>query len=136
MFQYTTTPLMSGPFESDWKPVVWEKPKKPIARPAFVPSAAHAHGTASVAVASMNKEDAPMHHRVTATLSDGLTIQRARLDKRLTQQQLASALSVSLRIIRDIESMKAFPSTDLRLRLNKFLGISLSKKKPVLAVDE
>jgi DNA-binding XRE family transcriptional regulator len=55
-------------------------------------------------------------------------ITKARLDKKMTQQEIAAKINESPQLINDYESGKAIPSQQILSKLERALGIKLSRK--------
>ncbi len=58
-----------------------------------------------------------------------MTIQRARLDKKLTQKQLAGLVNEKPSVINDYESGRAIPVQATLTKLSRALGVVLKKSK-------
>ena len=57
------------------------------------------------------------------SLSLSLQIQQARLQNRITQKDLANKINVSYKIINDYESGKAIPDNNIKMKIQKALGV-------------
>jgi putative transcription factor len=120
----------------DWAPAVLHK-----ARPKGGASASASDGSA-VKVVQSRRPSVPTHAplnllKVEAaedaislpTVSHGLamSIQRARLDKKLTQKQLAALVNEKPTVINDYESGRAVPVQATLTKLSRALGVTLKK---------
>lgn len=67
------------------------------------------------------------HNTVNASLSKAIT--QARIAKKLTQKELATAINEKPQIIQEYESGKAIPNAQIINKLDRALGIHLPRKK-------
>eukprot|EP01069_Polyplicarium_translucidae_P003865 Polyplicarium_translucidae@DN242_c0_g1_i1.p3 len=83
-------------------------------------------------------EDTGDYHVDRVTLQFSKALQRARVNAKLTQAQLAAAVNEKPTVIQDYESEKAVPSGDVVQKLNRVLKTTLppSKKKQKPRPDE
>ncbi|CAG9462885.1 unnamed protein product [Pedinophyceae sp. YPF-701] len=65
------------------------------------------------------------HNRVSPTLAKA--IQQARLNKKLTQAQLAQQINETPKIIQEYEQAKAIPNPQLLSKMSRVLGTKLTK---------
>lgn len=65
----------------------------------------------------------------TVSLSNSLLIQKARLQLKMSQKDLAQKLNIDSKIIQGYESGKVVPDVKLMTKLEKILKIKLNKKK-------
>ena len=68
------------------------------------------------------------HNTVDRSLSQA--IQQARLAKKLTQKDLATAINEKPQIIQQYESGQAIPNPQILLKLDRALGIHLPRTAP------
>jgi len=139
-------PSLSG--NADWAPVVWTKtgPKGKDARSAGAVNAARragdtvetdkkiaggtnksAHGTPANAKKLDENNETFRHETVSHEFRTAL--QQARMAKKMTQAQLATAISEKGAIINEYESGKAIPNGAIISKLNRALGVRLPKAK-------
>ncbi|KAK9813173.1 hypothetical protein WJX72_010086 [[Myrmecia] bisecta] len=77
--------------------------------------------------AKLDRETEELHHdRVPTELKK--RIQAARLDKKLTQAQVAQLVNEKPQVIQEYESGKAIPNPMVLSKLSKVLGVQLSAK--------
>eukprot|EP00891_Asterochloris_glomerata_P008580 jgi/Astpho2/8580/fgenesh1_pm.00126_%23_1_t len=77
--------------------------------------------------AKLDRETEETHHeRVPSELKK--KIMQARLDKKMTQAQLAQAINEKPQIIQEYESGKAIPNPQVLGKLSRTLGVQLSAK--------
>jgi putative transcription factor len=67
------------------------------------------------------------HNTVNQTLSKAIS--QARIAKKLTQKELATAINEKPQIIQEYESGKAIPNPQILNKLDRALGIHLPRKK-------
>ena len=60
-------------------------------------------------------------------LSLSKQIQQARLTNKITQKELAQRINVSSKIINDYESGKAIPDNNVKMKIQRSLGINFKK---------
>ncbi|XP_024387563.1 multiprotein-bridging factor 1a [Physcomitrium patens] len=137
----------AGPISQDWAPVVVHK--RPVkAADARDPKAIAAAIRAGAEVQTVRKfdsgtnkktgpslnarkldeehEPAPLE-RVSSEIKH--SIQKARLDKKLTQAQLAQLINERPQVVQEYESGKAIPSQQVLAKLERALGVKLRGKK-------
>jgi|SRR3990172_707860 len=100
----------------DWTPIVLKKDEKKIIQP-------HPPGHKQYKNLDSNDPDAPKP----VGLSIGKQIQQARLNKKMTQDELAQKINVKPNIIRDYENGKAIPDKKVIQKISQILGIKISK---------
>lgn len=84
-------------------------------------------GGAGKDAAKLDRETEETHHeRVPSELKK--KIMQARLDKKMTQAQLAQAINEKPQIIQEYESGKAIPNPQVLGKLSRTLGVQLSAK--------
>nr|CAD1823746.1 unnamed protein product [Ananas comosus var. bracteatus] len=138
-----------GPFTQDWEPVVVRK-KAPTAAAKKDEKAVNAARRSGAEIETMKKSNAGTnkaassstslntrkldeetenlsHERVSTDLKKN--IMQARLDKKLTQAQLAQMINEKPQIIQEYESGKAIPNQQLISKLERVLGVKLRGKK-------
>lgn len=139
----------AGPLSQDWAPVVVHKrPAK--AADARDPKAIAAAIRAGAEVSTVRKFDAGSNkkqsggpsfnarkldeehepaalERVSSEVKHG--IQKARLDKKLTQAQLAQLINERPQVVQEYEAGKAIPSQQVLAKLERALGVKLRGKK-------
>ncbi|OAY77725.1 multiprotein-bridging factor 1b-like [Ananas comosus] len=138
-----------GPFTQDWEPVVVRK-KAPTAAAKKDEKAVNAARRSGAEIETMKKSNAGTnkaassstslntrkldeetenlsHERVSTDLKRN--IMQARLDKKLTQAQLAQMINEKPQIIQEYESGKAIPNQQLISKLERVLGVKLRGKK-------
>ena len=118
--------------------VVWKNPNAPIknnaGRVSRVVVSKHtnlnrpnASGAHSKVLKLDNSTSASKQN--TVSLSFSRALQKARLQKKLTQAQLAQAVNVTPKVIQEYESGKAVPNGNQINRINQQLGVSLPSTK-------
>tara|TARA_Y100000816_G_C26061752_1_gene557585 strand:- start:7 stop:333 length:327 start_codon:yes stop_codon:yes gene_type:complete len=103
--------IISG---QDWDPVVLNNTKK--------------SNTEKKIVIKENLEDI-IEKKNTVSLSNSLLIQKSRINKKLSQKDLAQKLNIDSKIIQNYECGKAVPEFNIMIKLEKILGVKLNKKK-------
>ncbi|KMS98291.1 hypothetical protein BVRB_4g093940 [Beta vulgaris subsp. vulgaris] len=138
-----------GPMSQDWEPVVIRKkaPNAAAKKDEKAVNAARRAGaeieTVRKAVAGTNKAASSSttlntrklddetenlaHDRVPTELKKA--IMQARMDKKLTQSQLAQLINEKPQIIQEYESGKAIPNQQIIGKLERTLGVKLRGKK-------
>ncbi|XP_055388911.1 uncharacterized protein LOC129617953 [Condylostylus longicornis] len=82
-------------------------------------------------------EDTGDYHVDRVSFDFAKALQQARLEKKMTQAQLAQQVNEKASVINDYESGKAIPNGALVSRLNKILGARLpSAKQPKKKVED
>ncbi|RZC43353.1 hypothetical protein C5167_007344 [Papaver somniferum] len=139
---------MSG-FTQDWEPVVIRKkaPTSAAKKDEKAVNAARRAGaeieTVKKSTAGTNKAassgtslntrkldeetDVLAHERVPSELKKN--IMQARLDKKMTQSQLAQLINEKPQIVQEYESGKAIPNQQIITKLERVLGVKLRGKK-------
>jgi len=74
-----------------------------------------------------DSNDVFKHETVSRELSKAIT--QARMAKKLTQAQLATAINERAQIIQEYESGKAIPNAQVLVKLDKALGVHLPRTK-------
>uniref|UniRef100_A0A0D6R854 HTH cro/C1-type domain-containing protein n=1 Tax=Araucaria cunninghamii TaxID=56994 RepID=A0A0D6R854_ARACU len=138
-----------GPISQDWEPVVIRK-KAPNAAAKKDDKAVNAARRTGAPIETIKKFNAGgnkaasssttlntrklddetevlSHERVSADLRKN--IMQARLDKKLTQAQLAQQINEKPQIIQEYESGKAIPNQQVIAKLERILGVKLRGKK-------
>ncbi|KAH7842888.1 hypothetical protein Vadar_010974 [Vaccinium darrowii] len=138
-----------GPISQDWEPVVIRK-KAPTAAARKDEKAVNAARRAGAEIETLRKANAGSnkaassgtslntrklddetenlsHDRVPTELKK--SIMQARLDKKLTQAQLAQVINEKPQIIQEYESGKAIPNQQIISKLERALGVKLRGKK-------
>ncbi|XWS44523.1 hypothetical protein CRYUN_Cryun15aG0052500 [Craigia yunnanensis] len=138
-----------GPISQDWEPVVIRKkaPNAAAKRDEKAINAARRAGadieTVKKATGGTNKAASSStslntrklddetenlaHERVTTDLKKN--IMQSRMDKKLTQSQLAQMINEKPQIIQEYESGKAIPNQQIISKLERALGVKLRGKK-------
>ncbi|KAK1662916.1 hypothetical protein QYE76_051075 [Lolium multiflorum] len=139
----------SGPVTQDWEPVVVRK-KLPNAAAKKDEKAVNAARRAGADIDISKKHNAGTnkaansgtslntkrldddtenlaHERVPSDLKKG--IMQARMDKKLTQAQLAQMINEKPQVIQEYESGKAIPNQQIIAKLERVLGTKLRGKK-------
>ncbi|KAJ4839207.1 Multiprotein-bridging factor 1b [Turnera subulata] len=140
---------MSGPISQDWEPVVIRK-KAPTAAAKKDEKVVNAARRAGAEIETLKKSNAGTnkaassstslntrklddetenlsHDRVPTELKKA--IMQARMDKKLTQSQLAQLINEKPQIIQEYESGKAIPNQQIIGKLERALGVKLRGKK-------
>lgn len=73
---------------------------------------------------ALDSEDPPVPETVSYSLK--MAIQKARMNKNLTQKQLAFAINVNSKIVNDYETGKAVPNKQILSKLSRVLGVKFS----------
>jgi putative transcription factor len=103
--------IISG---QDWEPVVLNNTKK--------------DNIEKKNIVKENVDDI-IEKKNTVSLSNSLLIQKSRINKKLSQKDLAQKLNIDSKIIQSYECGKAIPEFNIMIKLEKILGIKLNKKK-------
>eukprot|EP00270_Netrium_digitus_P009244 TRINITY_DN2805_c0_g1_i1.p1 TRINITY_DN2805_c0_g1~~TRINITY_DN2805_c0_g1_i1.p1 ORF type:complete len:140 (-),score=30.99 TRINITY_DN2805_c0_g1_i1:162-581(-) len=138
---------MAHQFVQDWEPVVVRK-KAPTAAANKDEKAVNEARRAGAAIETVKKYSAGQnkvsvttlntkkladetevlaHERVSSELKK--EIMKARLDKKLTQAQLAQMINEKAQVIQEYESGKAIPNQQVIGKLERALGVKLRGKK-------
>merc|ERR1712187_896937 len=143
--------MPSGPSlqgQHDWAPVVWNK-AGPKGTASKSPSEINAARRSGAAVETKRKYNASTNKSAHANVSNAkkldenhetfrhetvshdfkLALQQARLAKKMTQAQLATAINEKSTVINEYESGKAIPNGAIINKLNRALGVRLPKAK-------
>ncbi|KAK6917920.1 Multiprotein bridging factor 1, N-terminal [Dillenia turbinata] len=138
-----------GPLTQDWEPVVIRK-KVPNAAAKKDEKAVNAARRSGAQIETIKKSNAGTnraasssttlntrklddetenltHERVSSDLKKN--IMQARLDKKLTQAQLAQMINEKPQVIQEYESGKAIPNQQVITKLERSLGVKLRGKK-------
>ncbi|XP_042424385.1 multiprotein-bridging factor 1b-like [Zingiber officinale] len=139
----------NGPISQDWEPVVLRK-KAPTAAAKKDEKAVNAARRSGAEIETIKKFNAGSnkasssstslntrkldeetenltHERVSTELKKNLM--QARLEKKLTQAQLAQLINEKPQIIQEYESGKAIPNQQIIIKLERVLGTKLRGKK-------
>ena len=138
----------AGPLSQDWAPVVVHKrPAKaaeardPKTIAAAIRAGADVQTVRKFDAGSNKKQSSPSlntrkldeEHEAVALerVSSEVKhrIQKARLDKKLTQAQLAQLINERPQVVQEYESGKAIPSQQVLTKLERALGVKLRGKK-------
>eukprot|EP00456_Euglypha_rotunda_P019428 TRINITY_DN1719_c0_g1_i22.p1 TRINITY_DN1719_c0_g1~~TRINITY_DN1719_c0_g1_i22.p1 ORF type:complete len:144 (+),score=36.26 TRINITY_DN1719_c0_g1_i22:91-522(+) len=84
-------------------------------------------GAAVVTAGKLDDPEPADFKHATITLDFKLALQKARVDKKWSQKELAAKVNVKQSIINDYESGKAIPDPALISKLNRALGVVLPK---------
>ncbi|GAB4849384.1 Multiprotein-bridging factor 1b [Ancistrocladus abbreviatus] len=138
-----------GPITQDWEPVVVRK-KAPTAAAKKDEKVVNAARRAGAEIESIRKANAGTNKAASSSTTlntrklDGETenlahdhvstelkkaIMQARMDKKLTQAQLAQLINEKPQIIQEYESGKAIPNQQIIGKLERTLGVKLRGKK-------
>ncbi|OVA13614.1 Cro/C1-type helix-turn-helix domain [Macleaya cordata] len=138
-----------GPMTQDWEPVVIRK-KAPTSAAKKDEKAVNAARRAGAEIETVKKSTAGTnkaassgtslntrkldeetevlaHERVPTELKKN--IMQARMDKKMTQSQLAQLINEKPQIIQEYESGKAIPNQQIITKLERVLGVKLRGKK-------
>ena len=96
----------------DWKPVTFDKYKPPPKKP-------------TISINKVDKEEIGCIKRVGTAL--GKQIQQARLQKKMSQAQLANLINIKKQLMQQYENGKAKHDPNILQKLRKTLGVKLSK---------
>ncbi|KAL9989510.1 hypothetical protein ACROYT_G004070 [Oculina patagonica] len=134
--------------ESDWDSVTYLQKKTPRAaelKSKQAVASAQRHGgqvettqkygggsnkqhSANKDSAKLDRETEELHHEK-VSLDVGKLIQQARMEKKLTQKDLATKINEKPQIVMDYESGKAIPNNQVLGKLERTLGIKLRGKE-------
>ncbi|ESW04833.1 hypothetical protein PHAVU_011G128800 [Phaseolus vulgaris] len=138
-----------GPVSQDWEPVVLRK-KAPTAAAKKDEKAVNAARRSGAEIDTQKKYNAGTNKAASSSTSlntkrldedtENLThekvptelkkaIMQARMDKKLTQSQLAQAINEKPQVIQEYESGKAIPNQQIIGKLERALGTKLRGKK-------
>ncbi|KAK4777405.1 hypothetical protein SAY87_017592 [Trapa incisa] len=138
-----------GPISQDWEPVVIRK-KAPNAAAKKDEKAVNAARRAGAEIETVKKYNAGSNKAASSSTSlntkkldedtENLThdrvptemkkvIMQARLDKKLTQSQLAQMINEKPQVIQEYESGKAIPNQQIITKLERALGVKLRGRK-------
>ncbi|KAK8939918.1 Multiprotein-bridging factor 1b [Platanthera guangdongensis] len=138
-----------GPITQDWEPVIIRK-KAPNASAKKDEKAVNAARRSGAEIETLKKSNAGTnkaassgttlntrkldeetenlsHEKVPAELKKN--IMQARMDKKLTQSQLAQLINEKPQVIQEYESGKAIPNQQIVGKLERVLGVKLRGKK-------
>lgn len=140
----------AGPISQDWAPVVVHKRPVKSAADARDPKVIAAAIRAGAEVQTVRKFDAGSNKKQSGgpslntrkldeenepaalervSLEVKHRIQKARLDKKLTQAQLAQMINERPQVVQEYESGKAIPSQQVLAKMERALGVKLRGKK-------
>ncbi|KAJ7378160.1 Endothelial differentiation- factor 1 [Desmophyllum pertusum] len=134
--------------EGDWDSVTYLRKKTPRAaemRSKQAVASAQRHGgpvettqkfggsgnkqhSANKDSAKLDRETEELHHEK-VSLDVGKLIQQSRMEKKLTQKDLATKINEKPQVIMDYESGKAIPNNQVMSKLERALGIKLRGKE-------
>ncbi|KDP34783.1 hypothetical protein JCGZ_10563 [Jatropha curcas] len=138
-----------GPISQDWEPVVIRK-KAPTAAAKKDEKVVNAARRAGAEIETLKKSNAGTNKAASSSTTlntrkldeetENLThgrvptelkkaIMQARMDKKLTQSQLAQLINEKPQIIQEYESGKAIPNQQIISKLERALGVKLRGKK-------
>ncbi|KAL6975934.1 Multiprotein-bridging factor 1b [Sarracenia purpurea var. burkii] len=138
-----------GPISQDWEPVVIRK-KAPTAAARKDEKAVNAARRAGAEIETVRKANAGSNKAASSSTSlntrklDDETenlahdrvpfelkknIMQARMDKKLTQAQVAQMINEKPQVIQEYESGKAIPNQQIISKLERVLGVKLRGKK-------
>jgi putative transcription factor len=119
--------MVYDPNQQDWDQVQWSK------RPNKKTAVASGGGEGDVetvkkhanmdAMRKLENSEETSHKRVSFDMKR--KIQKARMDKKMTQKQLAQALQVKPQIVNEYETGKAIPDSNLINKMQRILGTKL-----------
>ncbi|KAM3388538.1 hypothetical protein ACQJBY_010973 [Aegilops geniculata] len=110
-----------GPIRQDWEPIVVRK-KAQNAADKKDEKAVNAARRSGAEIDTTKK-----YERVSSDLKKNLM--QARLDKKMTQAQLAQMINEKPQVIQEYESGKAIPNNQIIGKLERALGAKLRSKK-------
>lgn len=89
-----------------------------------------AHGGANINARKIEESDELKHAKVDRNLSKA--IQQARMAKKMTQKELATAINEKTQVVGEYESGKAIPNGQIIVKIERKLGVKLPRpgKKP------
>lgn len=137
----------SGPLDQDWAPVILHK-RGIKASEARDPKAVNAAVRAGADVLTIKKFDAGTNKKEASTsinarkLDEGTepnsiskvasevryAIQKARIDKEMTQAQLAQMINERPHVVQEYEAGKAVPNQQILAKMERALGVKLRGK--------
>ncbi|KAL2636027.1 hypothetical protein R1flu_007506 [Riccia fluitans] len=137
----------TGPVTQDWAPVVIQK-RSPKASEARDPKAVNAALRAGVGVQVTKKREGGTNKKGPATAIDARkldqetepvtfekvasevrhAIQKARLEKKWTQAELAKNINEPPKVVQEYESGKAIPNQQIFAKMERVLGVKLRGK--------
>jgi len=144
---------MGGPSlqtNQDWEPVVWSRaaPKGKASKSSAEVNAARrsgqgvdtdkkiatgqnksAHAGAGANAKKLDETHGETFRHETVSHDFKMALQQARLAKKMSQQQLATAINEKNTVINEYESGKAIPNGQIINKLNRALGVRLPKAK-------
>ncbi|MCO5593954.1 hypothetical protein L7F22_047973 [Adiantum nelumboides] len=132
---------MSGPIQQDWEPVIIRKkaPNAAAKRDEKAVNEARRAGDnagankASTSTPGLNTKklaeetEVLAHEKVSSDLKKAII--QARMEKKMTQSQLAQLINEKPQIVQDYESGKAIPNQQIIAKLERVLGAKLRGKK-------
>ena len=119
-----------------WEPVIWSKPTSvlqreqrakgiPVLRKQNIAGTAQMRKLDS---AGLDDDETPLKH-ATVTLEFKMSLQKARMAKKMSQADLAKAINQPAKVVNEYESGKAIPNQAIVNKMNKVLGVHLSLSK-------
>ena len=102
----------------DWETVVFRKPKAPEKHIESAKTVSSTTGTAAYKIDNADYAEKPLKQ---VSKEDAQFIIQARVNKKLTQKQLAQRLNIQLKDIQEIEGGKALENKQLLSRIKKTL---------------
>ncbi|MQL75449.1 hypothetical protein Taro_007826 [Colocasia esculenta] len=139
----------TGPLRQDWEPIVLRK-KAPTAAAKKDEKAVNAARRSGAEIETVKKSNAGVNKAASSSTSlntrkldeetENLThekvsmelkknIMQARMDKKLTQAQLAQLINEKPQVIQEYETGKAIPNQQIITKLERVLGVKLRGKK-------
>ena len=143
-FSTTMPSRFPGALSQDWEPVVLHK-AKPKAQALRDPKAVNQAIRSGAPVQTVKKFDAGLNKKVTAApvnarkLEEGTepaaldrvavevrqAIQKARLEKKMSQAELAKQINERTQVVQEYENGKAVPNQAVLAKMEKVLGVKL-----------
>lgn len=131
----------------DWEPVVLRK-QKPKASELRDPKAVNQALRTGAQVQTVKKSDAGSNRKAPATVVNArkldeaaepaaldrvpaevrLAIQKARIEKKMTQSDLAKQMNERIQVVQEYENGKAVPNQAVLAKMEKILGVKLRGK--------
>jgi len=112
----------------DWKPVVIKKTKLSPSTSSSSSASSSASASASISVSKIKEED-DIKKPIMVDHELSLTIQKFRVQKGLTQKQLAQALNLPVQIISDYEKGSCVKNSLIVSKIKTYLGITKHNSK-------
>ena len=137
----------SGPISQDWEPVVLHKPR-PKTQDLRDPKAINKALRSGIPVETVKKAVAGTNKKASATVVNArkldeetepaalakvapeirLAIQKARIDKKMSQAELAKQINERPQVVQEYENGKAVPNQMVLAKMEKVLGVKLRGK--------